>query len=141
MDLVVRRQSEQLHRRHFSESLDDDDDDDDNGKPNNKKFREIYDYRRWEWGNLRVFHLILFIHIFFFFFIYIFGYSKIECNFIAKFLQTECENLGLEKFYRTYVQRLQRSYLSMFFVMHTIIAMVHTIVLVATQVSLLSSSF
>lgn len=53
MDLVVRRQSEQLNRRHFSESLDDDDDDN-NGKPNNKKFREIYDYRRWEWGNLRV---------------------------------------------------------------------------------------
>lgn len=53
MDLVVRRQSEQLNRRHFSESIDDDDDD--NDKPNNnKKFREIYDYRRWEWGNLRV---------------------------------------------------------------------------------------
>lgn len=51
--------------------------------------------------------------------------------------QTECENLGLETFYRTYVQRLQRSYLSIFFVMHTIIGMVHTIVLVATQVQLL----
>lgn len=48
--------------------------------------------------------------------------------------QTECENLGLETFYRTYVQRLQRSNLSIFFVMHTIIGMVHTIVLVATQV-------
>lgn len=48
--------------------------------------------------------------------------------------QTECENLGLETFYRTYVQRLQRSSLSMFFVMHTVIAMVHTITLVATQV-------
>lgn len=51
MDIVVRRQSEQLNRRHFSESMEDDDD---NDKPNNKKFREIYDYRRWEWGNLRV---------------------------------------------------------------------------------------
>lgn len=51
MDIVVRRQSEQLNRRHFSESMEDDDDTD---KPNNKKFREIYDYRRWEWGNLRV---------------------------------------------------------------------------------------
>lgn len=50
------------------------------------------------------------------------------------YLQTECENLGLENFYRTYVQRLQRSYLSMFFVMHTVVAMVHTIILVATQV-------
>lgn len=48
-------------------------------------------------------------------------------------LQTECLNLGLETFYRTYVQRLQRSYLSVFFVMHTIIGVVHTIVLVATQ--------
>lgn len=50
------------------------------------------------------------------------------------FFQTECENLGLEKFYRTYVQRLQRSSLSVFFVMHTVMAMVHTIILVATQV-------
>lgn len=50
MDLVVRRQSEQLNRRHFSESMDDDD----NDKPNSRKFREIYEYRRWEWGNLRV---------------------------------------------------------------------------------------
>ncbi|XP_055322091.1 adenylyl cyclase X E-like isoform X2 [Sitodiplosis mosellana] len=101
MDIVVRRQSEQLSRRqlrHLSESMDDDDD---NDKANNKKFREIYDYRRWEWGNLR----------------------------------TECKNLGLETFYRTYVQRLQRSYLSVFFVMHTIVGMAHTIVLVATQKS------
>lgn len=49
MDLVVRRQSEQLGR-HFSESCDDDDDE----KPNKREFREVYDYRRWEWGNLRV---------------------------------------------------------------------------------------
>lgn len=51
MDLVVRRQSEQLNRQHFSESKDDDDD---NNKPNSRKYREIYEYRRWEWGNLRV---------------------------------------------------------------------------------------
>lgn len=50
MDLFVRRQSEQLGR-HFSESYDDEDD---NDRSNKKKFREIYDYRRWEWGNLRV---------------------------------------------------------------------------------------
>lgn len=56
---------------------------------------------------------------------------------IVSFTQTECKNLGLEAFYRTYVQRLQRSYLSIFFVIHTIIGMVHTIVLVATQVRLL----
>lgn len=52
MDLVVRRQSEQLNRRHFSESMDDDDNN--NNKPHSRKFREIYEYRRWEWGNLRV---------------------------------------------------------------------------------------
>lgn len=51
MDLVVRRQSEQLNNRHFSESMDDDDDGD---KTKNKKSREINDYRQWEWGNLRV---------------------------------------------------------------------------------------
>lgn len=55
MDLVVRRQSERTNRRHFSESMDDNASD----KPNNDKFREIYDYRRWEWGNLRVFTLIV----------------------------------------------------------------------------------
>lgn len=53
---------------------------------------------------------------------------------VCNSVQTECTNLGLEPFYRTYVQRLQRSYLSVFFVMHTVIGMVHTIVLVATQV-------
>lgn len=50
MDLFVRRQSEHLGR-HFSESYDDNDE---NDRSNKKKFREIYDYRRWEWGNLRV---------------------------------------------------------------------------------------
>lgn len=61
MDIVVRRQSEQLNRRHFSESMDDDDD---NNKPNNKEFREIYDYRRWEWGNLRVLYTTFAIYIY-----------------------------------------------------------------------------
>lgn len=56
MDIVVRRQSEQLNRRHFSESMDDDDD---NDKSKNKESREIYDYRRWEWGNLRVIYTTL----------------------------------------------------------------------------------
>lgn len=49
MDLVVRRQSQHVGR-HFSESYDDDE----NERSNRKKFREIHDYRRWEWGNLRV---------------------------------------------------------------------------------------
>lgn len=62
MDLVVRRQSERTNRRrHFSDSMDDDDTSD---KPNNEKFREIYDYRRWEWGNLRVLTLIVSIHFY-----------------------------------------------------------------------------
>lgn len=54
MDLVVRRQSEQLNRQNFSESIDDDDNNTDNNRPNDRKYREIYEYRRWEWGNLRV---------------------------------------------------------------------------------------
>lgn len=135
MDLFVRRQSEQLGR-HFSESYDDEDD---NDRSNKKKFREIYDYRRWEWGNLRViqfdfsftFHRETFIIRFMFYFFHF--YNPIFVCATKK--KTECENLGLETFYRTYVQRLQRSYLSIFFVMHTIIGMAHTIVLFATQVS------
>lgn len=51
MDFVVRRQSEQLNRRHFTGPLGEDDD---NNKPNNTEFREIDDNRRWEWSNLRV---------------------------------------------------------------------------------------
>lgn len=51
MDIVVRRRSAQLKRRYISESIDDDDDHD---KPNRKKFREIQDYRRWEWSHLQV---------------------------------------------------------------------------------------
>lgn len=51
MDIVVRRQSEQLNQRHFTESMDDDDD---NGKRRRRKFREIDGYRRWEWSNLKV---------------------------------------------------------------------------------------
>ncbi|KAJ6633133.1 Adenylyl cyclase X E, partial [Pseudolycoriella hygida] len=49
------------------------------------------------------------------------------------YLRTECQNLGLESLYITYVMRLQRSYLSIFLVIHTLIAIVHTVVLVATQ--------
>lgn len=52
MDIVVRRRSAQIRQRYISESIDDDDDHD---KPNRKKFREIYDYRRWEWSHLQVF--------------------------------------------------------------------------------------
>lgn len=55
MDLVVRRQSEQLNRRQFAGALEDDD-----NKPNNTEFREIDDYRRWEWSNLRVFNVFQF---------------------------------------------------------------------------------
>lgn len=58
MDLVVRRQSEQLGRN-FSETISEDDED---GSNKAKQVREISDYRRWEWGNLRV---NIVIHIFF----------------------------------------------------------------------------
>lgn len=111
MDLVVRRQSEQLDR-HFAEAPDDDVD--------KMSSCDVYDHRKWEWGHLRV----ITIH-----------YKECPRNLPLKItsLQTECLNLGLETFYRTYVQRLQRSYLSVFFVMHTLIGVVHTIVLVATQ--------
>lgn len=45
MDLVVRRQSEQLDR-HFAESHE--------NNNSNKTQSDIYDHRKWEWGHLRV---------------------------------------------------------------------------------------
>lgn len=46
MDLVVRRQSEQLDRRNFAESHNENTD-----QPNSS---DVYDHRKWEWGHLRV---------------------------------------------------------------------------------------
>lgn len=129
MDIVVRRQSEQLGR-HLSGQCDDTGSDEIYAK----KSEDLFDIKKWEWGQLRVSCALRFR-----------GTDKISNRFPAEHVhffrpfptQTECKNLGLEAFYRTYVQRLQRSYLSIFFVIHTVIGMVHTIVLVATQVRLL----
>lgn len=46
MDLVVRRQSEQLDR-HFADTRNDDNTDQNNSS-------DVYDHRKWEWGHLRV---------------------------------------------------------------------------------------
>lgn len=130
MDIVVRRQSEQLGR-HLSGQYDDSGSDEIYAK----KSDDFFDIKKWEWGQLRVsarFDFMELIKLAIDFQLSIF-------HFFSPFVhtQTECKNLGLEAFYRTYVTRLQRSYLSIFFVIHTIIGMVHTIVLVATQVRLL----
>lgn len=49
MDLIVRRQSEQVGKK-FVHSPDGNSEDGDN----NKKCKEFYDCRKWEWGHLRV---------------------------------------------------------------------------------------
>lgn len=49
MDLFVRRQSTKLNRQ-TTDPCDDDEDD----QSNEKACRDSFDYRRWEWGNLRV---------------------------------------------------------------------------------------
>lgn len=50
MDLFVRRQSHQVNQQ----PTDPTDETEDADQSTEKACREIYDYRRWEWGNLRV---------------------------------------------------------------------------------------
>lgn len=50
MDLFVRRQSHQVNQQPTDPS----DDNEDASQSTEKACRDIYDYRRWEWGNLRV---------------------------------------------------------------------------------------
>lgn len=107
MDFVIRRQSEQI----------------DSESDENSNSDENYDYKKWEWGYLRVGFISDFSH-----------FSWVNLGLIIyRYFQTECENLELESFYNTYVQRLQRSYLSIFFVIHTFIEITHVVVIVATQ--------
>lgn len=49
MDLFVRRQSHQVNQQPTDPS-----DDIEDADQTEKACRDIYDYRRWEWGNLRV---------------------------------------------------------------------------------------
>ncbi|XP_050073526.1 adenylyl cyclase X E [Anopheles maculipalpis] len=46
------------------------------------------------------------------------------------FLRRECVNLGLETFYHKYMERVQRSYLSIFVVLQTFVSISHVIVIV-----------
>ncbi|XP_035790946.1 adenylyl cyclase X E-like [Anopheles albimanus] len=46
------------------------------------------------------------------------------------FLRRECVNLGLETFYLKYMERVQRSYLSIFVVLQTFVSISHVIVIV-----------
>lgn len=57
-----------------------------------------------------------------------FGYGKWELTYLRK----ECQNLGLEHFYQTYIMRIQRSFLSIFFVLQTVINIMH-VVIIATM--------
>lgn len=57
-----------------------------------------------------------------------FNFGKWEITFLKK----ECQNLGLEHLYQTYIQRVQRSFLSIFFVLQTIINVVHVIIISST---------
>lgn len=56
-----------------------------------------------------------------------FNYGKWEITYLRK----ECQNLGLEQFYQTYILRVQRSYLSIFFVLQTLINILHVIIIVS----------
>lgn len=47
--------------------------------------------------------------------------------------QRECKNLGLEEFYKSYMQRLQRSYLSVYYVLQTVITIAHILTLVSSN--------
>lgn len=114
MDFVIRRQSEKIDSN-YNEEL-------------NNTAEDDYDYRKWEWGYLRVRDRIVNVSV-----------SKNYYNQLIlphlifwKTKQTECENLFLESFYNTYVQRLQRSYLSIFLVIHTFVGIVHIVALVAS---------
>lgn len=58
-----------------------------------------------------------------------FNFGKWEITFLKK----ECQNLGLEHIYQTYIQRVQRSFLSIFFVLQTIINVIHVIIISSTS--------
>uniref|UniRef100_A0A336KF75 adenylate cyclase n=1 Tax=Culicoides sonorensis TaxID=179676 RepID=A0A336KF75_CULSO len=58
-----------------------------------------------------------------------FNFGKWEISFLKK----ECQNLGLENIYQKYIQRVQRSFLSIFFVLQTMINVVHVIIISSTS--------
>ena len=72
--------------------------------------------KKWEWTFLRV-SLQCFLSEFYF--------LKENIN----LLQKECKNLDLDVFFRTYIHRMQRSYLSLLFCVQTLIYITHIIVL------------
>lgn len=44
-------------------------------------------------------------------------------------LQKECKNLGLDSFYRNYIHRMQRSYLSIVLVVQAVVSISHVVLL------------
>ncbi|XP_055593948.1 adenylyl cyclase X E [Uranotaenia lowii] len=49
------------------------------------------------------------------------------------FLRQECENLGLETFYQKYMERVQRSYLSIFVVLQTLVSIAHVVIIITGE--------
>lgn len=54
-----------------------------------------------------------------------------------KYLRKACANLYLEELYKLYMHRLQRSYLSIFLILQTVIAVVHTTLLLVVIIKLI----
>lgn len=70
---------------------------------------------KWEWSFLRVSQAV-----------------KVSVKIISEKenFQKECHNLGLDDFYRTYIHKMQRSYLSLILVMQAFVSISHIILLI-----------
>lgn len=82
--------------------------------------------KKWEWSFLRVSSLK--------------SLNKCEKNKFLNPLQKECKNLDLDVFYRTYIHRMQRSYLTLLFSVQTLITITHIVVLLAKSNNVSSNS-
>lgn len=77
--------------------------------------RKYQSTKKWEWSYLRV------------------SWRHIDVDalngFLLRCLQKECDNLGLDLFYRTYIHRMQRSFLSLVLIIQAAINISHIVLL------------
>lgn len=69
--------------------------------------------KKWEWSYLRVSRKL----------------SPLTFCLQHSRFQRECENLGLDTFYRHYIHRMQRSYLSLIIVVQAFVSISHIVIL------------
>ena len=74
--------------------------------------------KKWEWSYLRVCYWSIYFII----------WEILKSNEKSIF-QKECQNLGLDIFYRTYIHRMQRSYLTLMFSIQIFVAITHIVIL------------